>query len=266
MRNRLFGVALVALAGCGGSESGSGGTSGGGQGGAGVGAGGSGTAGTSSGVGGDGSGYGGPCVETPNEVMASQATSLGFSADDVLAITGGAHQTDLAWMMSDLYATHSRANTQTPLTFTLAPTPTAVRFIDVKGGGCPGGGLGVACTLCASRLEIDIGVTVVTGDGALNEELAVTLKTMTKDGPSFSTRIDAALIKGMYFMGIVPMAGYEPYGLHVEAGYGMSFGGARKTVPNQWNGFVAAEIAATGTMNAIMQAHGFFPRQTAGLP
>ena len=175
----VAGLAMCMWAGCGGSEtssnSGSGGNAGSGS---------AGSersrwevraAGTSVGTGGSPVGFG-QCVETPNAIAPDMPSPLGFSANDVLALAGGADQSDLAWLMSDLYATHTRAQTQTSLTLTFAPQPIAVRFIDNQGGGCPGPGLGVACTVCEKQMEIDIEVTLVTGDGALNEKLSVTLR------------------------------------------------------------------------------------------
>lgn len=171
-------------------------------------------------------------------------------------------------MTSDLYATHTRAQTQTPLTLTFAAQPTAVRFVDNQGGGCPGPGSAAACFACPKRMEIDIELTVVTGDGALNEPLKVTLKTTSKDAPAFSTDIDATAVMGSYLDGVTPKQGYQLQGLHAEGGYGVSFGGSRTTVPNEWNGFVAALLITSGSpsTSTIMQAHGYFPRQTAGIP
>jgi hypothetical protein len=116
-------------------------------------------------------------------------------------------------------------------------------------------------------MEIDIEVTLVTGDGALNEKLNVTLKTTTKNAPMFTTDVMSAAVVGTYLSGVMPKMGYQLAGVHVEAGYGVSFPGSRMTVPNQWNGFVAALLTAMGAplTSTIMQAHGYFPRQTAGL-
>jgi hypothetical protein len=119
-------------------------------------------------------------------------------------------------------------------------------------------------------MEIDIGLTIVTGDGALNEQLAVTLKANSVDAPTFNTNLEAVAVMGNYLDGVTPKAGYQLFGVHVEGGYGVSFGGSRTTIQNAWNGFVAALITATGapstSTSAIMQAHGYYPRQTAGIP
>src|SRR4051812_49345373 len=161
-------IAFTAITGCGGAENNPGGSGTAGSGGtSATGGAGGGTAGSTVGGGGTGVGGAGPgftqCMETPSTIAADTTSALGFSANDVLAIAGGAHPSDLAWVMSDLYATHTRALTQTPLTLTLASQPTAVRFIDNQGGGCPGGGVEIACTVCPKRMEIDIGLTLVTG-------------------------------------------------------------------------------------------------------
>ena len=65
-------------------------------------------------------------METPSTIAADTTSALGFSANDVLAIAGGAHPSDLAWMMSDLYATHTRAQTAALLTASGAPATSTI--------------------------------------------------------------------------------------------------------------------------------------------
>ncbi len=206
------------------------------------------------------------CVESVAPVEASQQTPLGFSAKDVLAAIGGAHRADFAWIASSLYATHGRAETQTAVTLTLAATPSAVRFIDSQGGGCIGGH--GPCITCSPRLEIDLGVTLVSDDGALDEKLAVTLSTKSLRGAMFSAELDAAAVRGSYLERVVPSAGYERTGLRVEAGFGHSKGPGGP-VPGEWNGAVAALVVqAPGRPGArrpppVMVAHGYFPAKVA---
>jgi hypothetical protein len=211
----------------------------------------------------------GPCVETTSLIAPAQVTVLGFSAHDVLAATGGAHTIDLAWIPETLYATHARASTRTAFTLTFAATPTAVRFIDSQGGGCPdrgppGYGRGQPCIVCSSRLEIDVGLSVVTGDGALDEQLTVTFKTTSTHGPRFGADLAAADVKGSYFAAVAPSAGYGFWGVHIEAGFGVPFSGSRSHVPDQWNGYVAAQLVQGSSTRPVMQAHGYFPGKTAG--
>src|SRR4051794_15273296 len=103
-------IAFTALAGCGGAENNPGGGTAGSGGTTATGASGGETAGSTVGGGGTEVGVGGAgpgftqCMETPSTIAADTTSALGFSANDVLAIAGGAHPSDLAWVMSDLYA------------------------------------------------------------------------------------------------------------------------------------------------------------------
>jgi hypothetical protein len=183
-----------------------------------------------------------------------------------LSLAGGVHDSALVWITSSGgYATNSRAGTQTLLTLAFAATPTAVRFVDSQGGGCIG--QSGPCLVCRARMEIDVLLDVVTADSALNEELTVTLKAYAKDAPTFTGDIAAAMMTGNYLDGVTPQTGYEISGAHLEAGWGVGFSGSRTTVPNAWNGFVVALLNQIGSSSAIsiMQAHGYFPPETAGL-
>ncbi len=219
------------------------------------------TASAGAGVGGMGTAGGySECVETTSEIGADEVTALGFSANDVLAAVGGTRETDLLWMPSDLYATHSLAGTVTPLTLMLADAVTATRYIDSQGGGCPGGN--AACFLCQSRAEVDVELGIQSGDGALDELFTVTLEVVAIDSPTFSVEVAAADLLGTYLDGVTPETGYSLTGLHLEGGFGVGFGGSHTTVPNAWNGFVAATVRADGSTGDVMQAHGYFPKET----
>lgn len=255
MRRLALGV-LAALMGCAGSQV----SRGGGAGGA-----------TDGGVTGDGAvaQQVGPCLETPSVVAPDQVTPLGFSAKDVLAATGGGHTIDLAWIPETLYATHARAGGKVAFALTFAATPSEVRFIDSKGGGCPDRGagdegLGAPCIVCLSRLEVDVGLHMLSGDGALDEQLTVTLKAISPSGPRFRAELPAADVKGGYLAGITPRAGYRLSGVYVEAGFGVPFPGSRADVPDEWNGFVAAQLLQGSSTGPVLQAHGYFPSRTAG--
>ncbi len=200
------------------------------------------------------------CVDTPTDVAADEITALGFSANDVLAKAGGTHTTDLLWLASDLYATHSRGGTVTPLTLVFADAPGSVRYIDSQGGGCSGGA--GPCWTCQSRMEIDLELQLTSGDGALDELVTVTLEVLSLDAPAFSANVAATDLSGSYLDGIVPDAGYSLTGIHLEVGYGVGFSGSHVTVPDTWNGFVAATLRASGSVGDVLQAHGYFPKET----
>ncbi len=219
------------------------------------------TASAGAGVGGTGIAGGfSECVDTPSDVTADEVTALGFSANDVLAAVGGTHETDLLWMASDLYATHSLAGTVTPLTLTLADAVTAARYIDSQGGGCVGGD--GPCLVCQPRAEIDVEFGIQSGDGALDETFSVTLVVPSIDNSTFEVDVPAANLQGTYLEGVTPETGYSLTGLHLEGGFGVGFSGSHSTVPNIWNGFVAATVRADGSNGDVMQAHGYFPKET----
>lgn len=208
----------------------------------------------------------GECTETTTDVAPDSQTALGFSANDLLATVGGARQSDLYWMPSNLYATNSLAGTATPLTLevtlstTLSPT-----YVDSQGGGCPSGGL-PACIECRSRLLVPVDMAIATGDGALNEHVAFVLEAYDAATPTFVFDVDAASLVGTYLSAVTPQTGYTAVGIHFDGGYGVGFAGSWATVPDAWNGFVAARVRPSdgSTLSEVWQAHGYFPKATAG--
>jgi hypothetical protein len=210
-----------------------------------------------------GSGGGGysECAETPSEIRSDQTTTLGFSAEDVLAGVGGLHATDLAWVSSALYATHARAGTITSLELDFSATPSAVRFVDSQGGGCIG--VDGPCLICEQRVEIDIDLSAATGDGSLDEQLTVTLKAKSVSAPEFSIDVPMADMIGAYLDEVVSDGTYPLWGFRLEGGFGTK--GWMSTVPNAWNGFTAALLESGGPFGTVMQAHGYYPKETAGL-
>ena len=206
-------------------------------------------------------------TETPSTIAADTTSALGFSANDVLAIAGGAHPSDLARScpisMRRIRARRPRRRSRSPSRH----SPQRCASSTTRAAGARAAELRSLAPVCPKRMEIDIGLTLVTGDGALNEELKVTLLATSKEAPAFKIDIDAAAVVGKYLEGVTPKQGYQLQGLHAEGGYGVSFAGSRMTVPNAWNGFVAALLTASGapSTSTIMQAHGYFPRQTAGI-
>jgi hypothetical protein len=228
-----------------------------------AGAGGAADGGTQNGGAAAGAGTYSECVETATEISIDAESALGFSARDVLARVGEWNEIDLLWMPSNLYATHSRSGTNTSFDIGLAEAydaPITVRFIDSQGGGCVGGD--GPCTQCQGRLEIDHTLFIVSGDGALDEELPVTLHAQSIDSPTLSADIPAEHVQGTFLDEVTPEAGYSVTGLHIEAGYGVGFSGSHTTVANTWNGFVAATLQADGASGDVMQAHGYFPKET----
>jgi hypothetical protein len=59
---------------------------------------------------------------------------------------------------------------------------------------------------------------------------------------------------------------YQIVGLHVAAFFDSPFSGSKVTVPDEWNGFVAAVLAQADSSQGVLQAHGYFPPETAGTP
>jgi len=200
------------------------------------------------------------CVDTPSDIEVDEVTPLEFSAADVVTTVGGTHELDLLWMGSDLYASHARSGMVTPLTLVFGDVPVAARYIDSQGGGCVGGD--GPCIVCMGRVELDIDLQLTSGDGALDEQLTVTLEAASKDAPTLSVNVAEAALGGQYLAEVTPKPDYSLTGLHLEAGYGVGFSGSHSTVPDAWNGFVAATVRAAGSTSDVMQAHGYFPKET----
>jgi hypothetical protein len=148
----------------------------------------------------------------------------------------------------------------TPLTLIFAEVPLAARYIDSQGGGCVGGD--APCLICQGRLELDIELQLTSTDRALVERLTVMLVATSQDAPTLSVNVDEAELQGLYLAEVTPEPDYSLTGMHLEAGYGVGFSGSHTTVPQAWNGFVAATVRAAGSTGDVMQAHGYFPKET----
>ncbi len=200
-------------------------------------------------------------METPGAVALDAQTPLGFSAAALLSTIGKNQESDLKWLATSMYASHGRGGTTTKVN--LGFTAAAATFVDSKGGGCPTQGE-APCIVCQPRLEVSVGLTMATTDGALDEEIAVKLVTSTKDTATMTFDLPVASLEGAYFDQVTPEAGYEPFGLHVEASFGGSFPGSHATVPGVWNGYVAATVRTTGSTSTtgVNTSHGYFPPET----
>jgi hypothetical protein len=210
------------------------------------------SSGGASGTGGAG-GFGG-CVDTPSAVDLNYQTNLGFSGADLLAKVGAEQKSDLKWLGSYMYASHSKSGTQTFVTLTFDQTSAVARFVDSTGGGCVGGD--GPCLTCMPRLEIDINLKLVSEDGSLNDTLKVTLVSMLAEMASLSGVLAAEDVMGTYLDDVTPKTGYEVNGLHIEAEYGGVEG-------NLWAGYVAATLNQVGYSGSILQAHGYVPSTAA---
>jgi hypothetical protein len=165
----------------------------------------------------------------------------------------------LKWISGTMYATSALAGTETTLTLAFA-NPSAT-YVDSTGGGCPAGGEG-PCIMCEPRLEIDVDLTLTTADGALDEKVRAKLVTRTADTATMTFDIDAAKVAGTYLTKVTPDSGMSLTGVHLEAAFGGSFPGSHATVPNVWNGFVAAMVKSASSVGNIYTSHGYFPPET----
>jgi hypothetical protein len=163
-----------------------------------------------------------------------------------------------------MYATHARAGMITGLTLAFDDAGAVATFIDSTGGGCPVNGE-APCIVCEPRMEILIPLRLTTADGALAEDVSVTLGASTASTASFSVDIPGRNVSGTYFEQITPVAAEdEVKSIHLEAVYGGPFSGSHATVPDAWNGFTAAEVGPVESPSGAFAAHGYFPPETAG--
>ncbi len=150
------------------------------------------------------------CEDTPSVITLEEATDLGFSGAELLALAEGEHAETLTWLASD---------TTTGLTVTVHYDAGEVRFVDSE-AVYPDTGMSEAIGVeCDDRVEVDVTVAVVTEDGALNESFGLALS--STDGASASARVsfDHTELNGSYTFDLMDPSEYDS----VEHSLDMSF-------------------------------------------
>jgi len=199
------------------------------------------------------------CVEVVTQVDLDEVTTLDVTAADTLRELEGEFVIALDWRdTSDLYATHSRAGTQTSLTLRVAHDKEPVTFIESTGGRCPGPGIGAPCTVCESRFVLGLDLELSTEDQSLVAVVFNGKLVSRGKGGRLSTQRTLAKLQGSFLDDITLRAGRAATALSLEAGFGSPMPGSKRFDPNGWNGFVALTLEGKAG-SPVMVAHGYWP-------
>lgn len=128
------------------------------------------------------------CVDTSSVVPATEVTTLGFSAVDLVAKLGAETSLPLAWL---------RTERETTLTTSITWDGGQVRYYDSKLEGAGADDTGESGE-CGDSLEVDANLAFATADGAFADSWAVTLRAYEIESASFSVDLDAATIAGTF--------------------------------------------------------------------
>jgi hypothetical protein len=127
---------------------------------------------------------GGGCDEQVTDVELDAGTSLGFSANQVLAFAGGEHTVSLAWLDSNVE--YGPESGRSEITLTLEPL--AAHLVDrspssFSDGREEGPAIGLATPLdgCRDSLRIDVRIGVTTQGGALAETVDTVIEASDVD-------------------------------------------------------------------------------------
>jgi hypothetical protein len=153
---------------------------------------------------GEGTSHGGDlganCTQVSSmELDPDAQTSLGFSANDVLAFAAGAHEEKLTWNDQAGSFDYGPEHGEHGLTLRVTQKGAArlVSYTTDSHGGrgeieLYGG------DECGDQLEIDVDVTLTTDQGALNETFATTLATRSDLAVKLYTTLDPKKLQGSF--------------------------------------------------------------------
>lgn len=135
------------------------------------------------------------CLPETRTPLARDADStLGFSADDFLVFTEGAHESELTW----------KDGTKTQLTLTVTYVGGDIAFLDNEWKD-DGSGREIATIGCVDTVSVEVEVQAKTADGALDETWTTTITAAqaTSSNLSVSPKPDE-------FVGTIDVASFAP--------------------------------------------------------
>jgi hypothetical protein len=141
-------------------------------------------------------------VTTTRDIETDEATSLGFSATDVLAFVAGTHKETLTWNPQEYSYEPEHGAQALELTIAQKGTPRFVQYTEKHSSGIE---LALQPGQCGDAIEIDADITLHTAGGALDETLSTTLLVRNDKLVRFSLQPDATKLKGS--LAITPPAG-----------------------------------------------------------
>jgi hypothetical protein len=139
------------------------------------------------------------CEDTPTVLTLEEASSLGFSGADLLALASGVHSETLSWASGG----------STPVTVTVTWGEGEVRFMDSE-AVYPDTGLTMDIGIeCQDYLEVDVALTIATEDGALDESFDLALRSDEGTTVSASVQLDHTQMNGSYEFTLMDPSEYD---------------------------------------------------------
>lgn len=139
-------------------------------------------------------GEGERCDEEETDLAATEATSLGFTVEDLVEVIEGTHDAPLVWSDLDVEGvtitpgTASTTEIEIEVTALLDTARYVAREAKSNDSGSEGfPAIGEVDVVCSDAIRIDAEVRVVTGNGALEDTFTTTFS--STDGLIASTRI-----------------------------------------------------------------------------
>ena len=131
------------------------------------------------------------CEETRAALTLDEATSLGFSAGEVLAGIPAAYDESLVW---------TDGSASTPLSLKVSYDGGALSYVHSVAEEPPEdvGAIADIAVICEDRLDLEVGVHLATEDGILDEAWTVTLAALQVDQATFQHDLDPATAGGTY--------------------------------------------------------------------
>lgn len=126
------------------------------------------------------------CAESATPVPLDEATTLGFSGAELYALAAGKHSPPFTWNLGG----------EDTLTLTVGGDPAEARFVDASPAGDEGADSG--WMECPDRVEVDVSITFVTGDGRFAEAWDTALSAETVERAGFVQELDLDHLDGSY--------------------------------------------------------------------
>jgi hypothetical protein len=153
--------------------------------------------------------WGVQCEDATTTLAAGEASALGFSGEDVLAVVAGPTSLDAEW-------TDSGTTTAVTLALTLTGSPVfhdQTEIVDTGGygvGADPEGGW------CPDYLEVPVTIQFSTADGAFAETLSGAIQATSTDSLSAGGELDYANLGGSYTLTEIDPAEWDDVSLSLN--------------------------------------------------
>jgi hypothetical protein len=146
------------------------------------------------------------CKEPALKLSLSEVSPAGFSGEDVLALTLGAHRAPLHWNTEPSIATFGPEQGESSVEVVIEYRGGEVRFYKTKAPAGSGAGVdsGAAVTCQTDHLEVDVFARLTTAGGALAEEFSATLTATTPGHAQLSRDLLLTGLSGSFFLSLPP--------------------------------------------------------------